>query len=207
MENLNVMFARRIGAFWAWLALACILLWCAVGADRTLAHAARSQAGPLVAREIRYHNPDASEVALVWGVYGWQTVPESLRPPGTIVQDGARSEVMRTPMERQGDVFVVRVQVPSGAPIDFIFNITRTRGGVGVDAWDANGQPAQDFHAIADGDGVTEVGTTIVLAQQAYTTIADSGQQLVGSLALLGVAAVLAVLAMRMLLKNPYLDF
>jgi hypothetical protein len=41
---------------------------------------------PLVAWDIRYNMPEASTVFLVWGVNGWHSVPEELRPAGTEVK-------------------------------------------------------------------------------------------------------------------------
>ena len=41
----------------------------------------------LVAQEIRYRIAGAEEVWLVWGINGWQAIPEAARPPGTVLKD------------------------------------------------------------------------------------------------------------------------
>jgi len=113
--------------------------------------------------------PKAGEVFLVWGINGWAVVPEENRPAGTLVKD----KVMHTPMAREGDVFIIRVQVPAGATIDYGFLITRERNGAAVQIWEANGE--QDCHITATEDGVVEVQTTLTLAQdQARTSVADT---------------------------------
>jgi hypothetical protein len=61
-----------------------------------------AQGPPFVTQEIRYHTPEASEVFLVWGINGWNVVPEENRPAGTVV----KNDVMHTPMVREGGTFV-----------------------------------------------------------------------------------------------------
>lgn len=87
----------------------------------------------LVTHVIRYHMPEVDEVVLVWGIDGWGAVPEEIRPAGTTV-DGDRA--MSTPMVREGDAFVARVQVPLNAHIDYGFWITKLRNGAEVGIWD-----------------------------------------------------------------------
>lgn len=89
----------------------------------------------LIDQEVRYRSPDADEVYLVWGLKGWHVVPETLRPRGTTVIN----KVMRTPMERKGDSFALRVRVPQDSPLDYGFLITRKRGSsTAVDIWDGD---------------------------------------------------------------------
>ena len=117
---------------------------------------------PFVTVEIRYHMPDAGDVFLVWGINGWKLVSLETRPPGTEVKD----RIMYTPMIRGGDnVFVAEIRAPSGATIDYAFQITKTRGGESVNLWDTNGAPKRDFHTVAVPDGVAEVQTTLTLSQ------------------------------------------
>ena len=113
---------------------------------------------PLVTQEIRYHMPEAGEVFLVWGINGWNVVPEENRPVGTEIND----KVMHTPMVQEGDAFVAKVQVPSGATIDYGFLITEKRGVFDIirAVWDGD----QDYQMTVSEDGVVEVESTLTLA-------------------------------------------
>jgi hypothetical protein len=92
----------------------------------------------LVAQEIRYRIAGAEEVWLVWGINGWQAIPEAARPPGTVLKD---NKVMHTRMVRKGDTFATTVRVPPGTGLDYGFLITKTSRGVPVNIWqDYNGQ-------------------------------------------------------------------
>src|SRR4051794_25773770 len=81
---------------------------------------------PLVTQKIHYRTSEAGGVALVWGVDGWALVPEALRPAGTVLWKTA----MATPMMPVDDGFVISVQVPRGATIDYLFHITQAPSGV-----------------------------------------------------------------------------
>jgi Gpi18-like mannosyltransferase len=114
---------------------------------------------PTTIQEIRYHSAEAGEVFLVWGVNGWQIIPEAIRPPGTILQ----KNIMNTPMVREGNTFITRIQVPSGATIDYGFLITKTRNGAKVSVWEAN--ETEDYQAVTTQDGFIEVQTTLAPGQ------------------------------------------
>jgi len=112
---------------------------------------------PLVTQELRYHMPEAGEVFFVWGINGWQVMSGETRPAGTVVKD----TVMHTPMDREGDTFVVKLQVPAGATINYGFLITGSRSGASIEAvWDGD----QD-DLIATEDDVVEIETTLTLAR------------------------------------------
>jgi lipopolysaccharide transport system permease protein len=113
-----------------------------------------SQNQPIVTQEIRYHMLEAGEVFLVWGIDGWNVVPEENRPVGTEVVDG----VMRTPMVREQDTFVATVRVPAGAPLDYGFQIRQTRDGTAI-SWVWNG----NYRATPSEDGVIEVTSNLKL--------------------------------------------
>jgi hypothetical protein len=104
----------------------------------------QSAAGPtsLVTSEIRHSSPEAAEIFLVWGINGWNQIPKELYPPGTEI----KKNVMHTPMLRQGDAFVARVQTPPGVTIDYGFLITKKQDGTAVHIWEANGE--QDYHRV-----------------------------------------------------------
>src|SRR5687767_2762343 len=69
--------------------------------------------GLTVELEIRYTMPDAGKVTLIWGINGWQPVPEAMQPAGTTLNDTK----MMTPMSHEGEVFVVKLQVPAKAQV------------------------------------------------------------------------------------------
>ena len=113
---------------------------------------------PLIEQEIRYQIPEAGEVFLVWGVNRWAVMPEAQRPAGTVIKDG----VMHTPMERVHDVFVAKVQVPSGATIHYAFLITKRRSGAAVKVWEGKEQ----FRKVAVQGDVVEVKSTLTLGER-----------------------------------------
>jgi hypothetical protein len=113
----------------------------------------------LINREMRYQMPEAGEVFLVWGINGWKTIPEEIRPAGTEV----KNEIMRTPMIHEGDTFIAKVQVPVGTTIDYGFLITKKQDGTAVNIWEANGE--QDYHMIVAEDGILGDKATAILAQ------------------------------------------
>jgi hypothetical protein len=99
--------------------------------------AALAQGQHWVTHEIYYLMPDAAEVVFVWGLNGWQALPEIEFPPGTVLENS----IMHTPMARDGDLFFARVRVPEGALIDYGFLITKARAAVGVPVYEAAGDP------------------------------------------------------------------
>jgi hypothetical protein len=76
---------------------------------------------PLVTQKIHYRAPRAAEVWLVWGLDGWQAIPDAARPPRTARANG----IMKTFMTRERDVFTATVQVPPGAVINHRYLISR----------------------------------------------------------------------------------
>jgi 4-amino-4-deoxy-L-arabinose transferase-like glycosyltransferase len=101
---------------------------------------------------------EAGQVVLVWGINGWQVVPEEQRPAGTVV----KNDLMRTPMAPQGDTFVAKVQAPAGAIIHYGFFVPKTRTGAAINAWE--GTDAFHLVAAADNPSVT-VKSTVTLDQ------------------------------------------
>jgi 4-amino-4-deoxy-L-arabinose transferase-like glycosyltransferase len=125
----------------------------------------------LVSQEIRYQMAEASEVVLVWGINGWTALQAAQQPAGTVIQD----QLMYTPMVQAGDSFAVKIQVPPGSTIDYVFKITRTTMGAPAAVWDANGDPKQDYHTAATEGGMVEVRATPDLRRQLLATGAESG--------------------------------
>jgi hypothetical protein len=102
--------------------------------------------------EIHYENPAAGQVALVWGVNGWQTLPETSRPAGTELRNG----IMYTPMAVEDDSFIFRVMLPAWTTVDFGFLTTQDKEGNPVDIWEANGD--KDFQTV-----MAEIDSTITI--------------------------------------------
>jgi len=97
--------------------------------------ASQSQVGPSRTLEFRYRAPEAGEVFLVWGIEGWQAVPEREQPPGTTI----RNRVMLTPMVRRGSRFLANVQVVPGVSVEYGFLVTKTCDGLELEVrpvWD-----------------------------------------------------------------------
>ena len=136
-----------------------ILFLSACGADQ----ASKDQDFPLVRHEIRfsYRMPEAGEVFLVWGVDGWGTVAEAIRPAGTVLKDG----LMQTPLAREGEWFTTRVQAPAGSTIEYGFLITKTSDGAQITPpfWEGN----ENFRFTATGEEVIEVETQISIGEAA----------------------------------------
>jgi predicted carbohydrate-binding protein with starch-binding CBM53 len=112
----------------------------------------------LVAQEIRYRIAGTEEVWLVWGINGWQAIPETARPSGTVLKD---NQVMHTRMVRKGDTFTSTVRVPPGTKLDYKFLITKTSRGAPVNIWqDYNGQ---DFGKLVRVSGSLEEKATVTV--------------------------------------------
>jgi hypothetical protein len=113
------------------------------------------QAEPrIVTQEVRYHVPEAGEVELIWGINGWSEVPKAKRPDGTKVDV---KRLMHTPMKREDDVFVVKVQVPVGSILNYGFQITRDERGEEIWAWDG------DYSARPTEDGSIDATSSLAL--------------------------------------------
>jgi hypothetical protein len=82
--------------------------------------------------KVRYHNPAASEVNLVWGVNDFHVVPKNL-PPGTFLT--FNDSHMNTPMKREDGVFFMEFEVEENTRFDCAFTITRTATGDAVEIW------------------------------------------------------------------------
>jgi hypothetical protein len=174
----------------------------------------------LVTEEIRYPLPETTDVYLVWGINGWQPVPQDNRPAGTVIKDN----LMNTPMLLDGDELAVEVQVPSGATIDYGFLFTSTVDGVPTRVWDGSDAyrivarqadaAAEGEQALTDDQLAPNIDSTAVIsdlvqseaATGAGEDVADAPPPLatldrtriglimvvVGALGLLGIAAALA---------------
>jgi predicted carbohydrate-binding protein with starch-binding CBM53 len=59
-------------------------------------------------QKVIYRIAGADEVWLVWGINGWQSIPEEARPSGTVL----KQNVMYTRMLRTGETYETTVRVP-----------------------------------------------------------------------------------------------
>lgn len=95
--------------------------------------------GLLVAQTFAYRAPGAGEVWLVWGLGDWSPVPESLRPSGTVIENG----LMQTPMEQVGSTFKAQVRVAAGEKVVYGFQTRRRKDGLAIrSVWDGGDQYA-----------------------------------------------------------------
>ncbi|MEP6891657.1 MAG: hypothetical protein ABI955_13270, partial [Nitrospirota bacterium] len=108
---------------------------------------------PLVTQEIRYHAPRAAEVWLVWGLDGWQIIPDVTRPQGTVLKSGK----MHTPMVRQGNIFTTTVRVPPGTVLDFLVVVTKTEEGMTVDLRHEKDEEGRALSRVVAFDGRIEL--------------------------------------------------
>lgn len=136
-----------------------------------------------VFQDFRYAIQNVGEVYLVWGMNGWGLAPETDRPEGTVVEN----DVMRTPMQADGDAFTARVKVPAGSVLDYGFLVTKTSWGEQIEVWEADGD--QDYHLAVEQDSVVEHQSHLALS---------SGFTLAGpwayiAYALLGVVALFVI--------------
>jgi hypothetical protein len=164
--------------------------------------AAHLQEEPFVAQKIRYHLPEASEVFIVWGIREWDLVPEAQRPPGTVV----KNQFMHTPMSRAGDSFIVTLQVPLSATVNYFFLITKTQSGKSVTIWDTNGISKPNYHTIAAPDTIAEVYPVVTFDPEASGGILDILWQW-GWLALPAILLIGGIIWLHRRFRNPYLDF
>lgn len=114
---------------------------------QVIANAKEIPAVSYISQEIRNYLPNAGEMFLVWGINGWNPLPEAIRPPGTTLVDAK----MYTPMRRNGETFVTHLQVPEGAKIDFAFLVTKARSGSSLERWISNDEENYAITAVQGG--------------------------------------------------------
>jgi hypothetical protein len=126
---------------------------------------------PRVNFTIRYVMPEADEVSLVWGLNGWHLVAETLRPSGTEV----RNHLMHTPMIRSAGAFAATVAIPSGATVNYCFQITKAKEALDVIWPSCDG----DYKNAPVKDDVAEVRTTLTFAllDQAFRYVMPDAEE------------------------------
>lgn len=125
--------------------------------------------------EVRYFAPEAGIVYFVWGIDGWQIVPQELLTEGSSIQN----DLVLTPMQRVGENFVAIVHVPAGSSIQYGFSIKETADGRTVDIWDKGKDPLRSFSPvqpilIASFDKVFKVDMAVNLDATAESSDSNS---------------------------------
>ena len=87
---------------------------------------------PTSTLETKHKNPAANQVALLWRVNNWQTLPEEDRPAGTELQNGKMFPLMLLEGDR------VITQLPAWTTADHGFLTIQDHNDDPVDVWDAN---------------------------------------------------------------------
>jgi hypothetical protein len=92
---------------------------------------------------VHYGPTDARRVRILWGIDGWQRLPDSLYPPRTRTV----SQLMSTSMQREGTMFTATLPVPERHRLDFSFQVDR---GDRVGISDNNRGENYSLQAVAD---------------------------------------------------------
>lgn len=118
-----------------------------------------SQLQAPVIQEFHYEAPEAGEVFLLWGIDGWNITPKNFRPEGTIIKD----ELMHTPMIKEGQIFLVQLEVPQGVKIDYGFLITKNNIGEEIQpVWDGE----EGYQSTASRDSVIIQHASVTLTEE-----------------------------------------
>lgn len=105
-----------------------------------------------VQQTFHYLYPNAGNVVLVWGINGWQNVPEAVGKDETTIEEG----LMNTQMVPSGDFYRATVQVPQGSTIDYGFLLTTPELPIDTDSiWDGD----ENYSVLADIDGFVEINS------------------------------------------------
>ena len=135
----------------------------------SLPQSVAAQQNERVQLTIGYAQPEAGEVVLVWGVNGWQALPEGERPSQTTIHDG----VMWTPMAQADGQFAVTLALPAGTTVEYGFLVTQRLDGTAVSIWEANG--SRDFQVVVADDKTLVHQSAISLFEDAVITVPAAG--------------------------------
>lgn len=177
-----------------------------LGADRSRVVVVESAAAPwvggelaadegsgLVARRIRYRNPEAGRVDLLWRVEAWR--PTDPAAPRRQLGDDRLS----TPLANDGDAWSATLLVPAGADLSYAFHLTQNRAGQAADSWDWDTVANDAYLDRADGPPVREIEASA--ASRSYLSVRDFslGRRWIGLAAVCGLvgAALIAPLWWR----------
>ncbi len=136
----------------------------------------------LTTQQIRYQLPQAAAVNLVWGIDGWNPLPIASQAMATAVQNN----LMVTPMQQDGDLFVAELRLPESASLDYVFQITESEQKAPVNLWDTNN--GQDYqirvglnHSVTHEAALAEAARTFLA--EAVLTMQEIRYELPGATA------------------------
>lgn len=120
-------------------------------------------------QEIRYVSSEATQVYFVWGMNNWSIPSEDCRPKGSFIKD----YLVYTPMEKTSYGFFIRLKVPSGTLIDYVFYIKTGPAGKLVEVWDTNVGSSSDYHLLAVNDNIVVINSLVNVMPKVPLTILD----------------------------------
>ena len=106
--------------------------------------------------QVRYRNPKAGQVVLVWGLNNFSEILPRLPPETYLTYNDSH---MNTPMTRNGDTFVVDFDVYKLTRFHYAFSIERTADGAAANIWrakDATGKYYECELSAASADEVID---------------------------------------------------
>ncbi len=111
---------------------------------------------PSIKFQIRFRNPTADEVTLMWGFNNWAPAEDiSKLPPGTTLKY-FRTHCY-TPMKKEGDAFVFDFEAADNTQLDYAFITTRIVDGQTIESWhqdNRTGKPYTAMLRVVDADEV-----------------------------------------------------
>ena len=125
----------------------------------------------LITTVIKYYFPKATEVDLVWGINGWNTLPEALRPKGAFI----KNKLMRIPMTNINDTFVTTLTLPKEAILNYGYLINKIKfSSEACEFWDEkeNAPVIQENFEIMDNP--SEKAIKYVNQPQSFPNIAEN---------------------------------
>jgi len=147
--------------------------------------------------EVRYKVAGVKEVYFIWGVNDWQKYPKML--PGTFT----KGKAMRTRMKKEGDEYVVKLDIDSGYVVDYGFRFTKEVGPFNMEVtyWDLDEEKTKGYFLKPEDRKVTKAA-------------ADFNRLLPGSkpdlglfarnlLLFFGISSLLLFITRRYFLKKP----
>ena len=121
--------------------------------------------------QVRYRNPQAGQVVLVWGLKNFSEIPTRL-PPGTYLT--YNNSHINTPMTRSGDTFVVDFDVYKPSLFHYAFLIERSADGAPAKIWrgkDATGNYYERMLSVASADEVVDPDAGLPIGKASWNII------------------------------------
>lgn len=151
-----------------------------------------------VETEIRYKVSGVKQVYFIWGVNDWQQYPKKV--PGSF----SKGKSIRTPMKREGDEYVARLDIDSGYIVDYAFMFVKEVGPFNSDVsyWDMddNENSKGYFFKPEDRKVITRAADMTKLGPSGKTDFGVYGKNL---LIVFGLSSLLLFLIRRFYFKKP----